>query len=725
MYHTEGFRLVDKDVFRSHLADSSLVKSPASDLTKLCDQYDSVLTTILDRHAPLRSRLISQRPKAPWYTDDIKENKTKRRNLERRWRCSRLTVDWQIYVTQCNKVKNMIFEAKMNYYSNLISDAGSDSNALFRTIDRLLHRSPEKQLPSSPSPKVLANSFIQFFKDKIINIQNNLPSLISERTNCFSMLDHLTRPNCSLESFKPTTCDELLLISKKLSSKSCSLDPIPSSLLKDHYGILLPVICNIINLSLENGYVPPSLKVAVLKPLLKKSSLNHEVLANYRPISNLKVVSKMIEKIVAVQLNTYLSENDLHEPFQSAYKCLHSCETALLRVQNDILHAIDNRNCVVLLLLDLSAAFDTVDHGILLNRLHSKFGIRGNVLKWFKSYLSDRSQYVALDGGSSDCAKLDCGVPQGSVLGPILYLLYTSPVADILRNHNMSFHLYADDTQLYIPFTCNDDVAMNHTMTMIENCLSDIDEWMTTNKLKLNKDKTEFLLLFSKHNPNKCLPTLNFGNDQIKPSESARNIGVIFDSTLSMVPQINSVCKSAFYHLRNIARIRKYLSAKTAETLIHAFVTSKIDQYNCLLYGLPTHLISKLQSVQNAAARLITYTHKYDHISPVLIKLHWLPVAERIKFKILLITYKSLYDLAPSYISEMISRYHPPRCLRSSSSLLLEHKKYQLRSYGYRSFSVSSPELWNALPPSVRNSDSLSSFKTSLKTYLFKIAFNL
>jgi hypothetical protein len=156
---------------------------------------------------------------------------------------------------------------------------------------------------------------------------------------------------------------------------------------------------------------------------------------------------------------------------------------------------------------------------------------------------------------SSDTFDLNCGVPQGSVLGSILYLHYTSPVTDILRLHNMSDHLYADDTQLFITFTCNDDVESNSTITMIENCLNDLDTWMSTNKLKLNKDKTELLILSSKHSLQKCLPTLRFGSDCIKHSVSARNIGVIFDSTLSMVPHVKVVCKAAFYHLRNIAKI--------------------------------------------------------------------------------------------------------------------------------------------------------------------------
>ena len=202
------------------------------------------------------------------------------------------------------------------------------------------------------------------------------------------------------------------------------------------------------------------------------------------------MVSKIIEKVVAVRLNRYLEENNLNEPLQSAYKQYHSCETALVRVQNDILLSIDNQQCVVLLLLDLSAAFDTVDHGILLQRLSTNFGTKGKALDWFTSHLTDRSQFVQIDVSESDKLSLLCGVPQGSVLDPILYLLYTSPLGDILRRHNMSFHFYANDTQLYTTFTYNNELECNNTMARLHNYLADIDTWMTLNGLKLNKEKT-------------------------------------------------------------------------------------------------------------------------------------------------------------------------------------------------------------------------------------------
>lgn len=248
---------------------------------------------------------------------------------------------------------------------------------------------------------------------------------------------------------------------------------------------------------------------------------------------------------------------------------------------------------------------------------------------------------------------------------------------------------------------------------------------MTCNKLKLKKDKTKFLILSSKFNKQSSQPSIHFGSDVIVPSSQARNIGVLFDSTLSMLPHVNNTVKLAFFQLRNIAKIRSYLSLACTEKLIHAFVTSKIDHCNSLLFGLPATLTDKLQSVLNSAARLTTLTKKHDHITPVLFNLHWLPITFRIKYKIILLTFKALHDLAPNYLQDIITLHIPKRNLRSSSKFLLSSKTYNLKSYGLRSFSVAAPLLWNSLPSSIRNNHNLSSFKNELKTHLFEQEFNL
>ena len=180
-----------------------------------------------------------------------------------------------------------------------------------------------------------------------------------------------------------------------------------------------------------------------------------------------------------------------------------------------MLCAIHKRCCVVLLLLHLIAALDTVDDNILLQRLHSRFSVRGKALDWFASYLADRTQSVIINNAKSELYPLECGVPQGSILGPILYLLYTSPFANILKHRNICYHLYADDTQMYVSFATNDDKSLNSSITKIENCLSDINLWMTANKLKLNKSKTDLIYLYSRHNPQTSLPSIQFGNDSI------------------------------------------------------------------------------------------------------------------------------------------------------------------------------------------------------------------
>ena len=243
----------------------------------------------------------------------------------------------------------------------------------------------------------------------------------------------------------------------------------------------------------------------------------------------------------------------------------------------------------------------------------------------------------------------------------------------------------------------------------MNECLSDIDKWMSINRLKLNKVKTELLYLFSKYNPQQSLPPLRFGTDVIKPSSNARNIGDIFNTTImSMLPQVNNVCKSAFYHRRTISRIRKYLSMQTTDILIHAFVTSRLDHWNSLPYNVPKNVIKQLQLVQNAAGRHdITCARKCDYITPILFDLHWLPVSEQINFKILLLTFKALHQQSPTYIQDLITRYLPSRSLRSPSTLSLNPVSFNLKTYGSRAFAVSTPKLWNKLPDDKRSCKNL------------------
>ncbi|KXJ14933.1 hypothetical protein AC249_AIPGENE3691 [Exaiptasia diaphana] len=230
-----------------------------------------------------------------------------------------------------------------------------------------------------------------------------------------------------------------------------------------------------------------------------------------------------------------------------------------------------------------------------------------------------------------------------------------------------------------------------------------------------------------KLSPKLSAPLLHFGDEIIKPSISERNIGVIFDSEMSLVPHVNNICKTSFYHLRNISRIRKFMSVSTAEKLVHAFVTSRLDNCNSLLYGISGVHLDKLQHVLNSAARIVTLSKCRDHITPLLKDLHWLPVRQRINYKILLLTFKALHGLTPSYISELISVHTnlKERFVPLKNYSYVSVKPYSMKTYGSRSFSVAAPTLWSSLPSDLRNMDSLLSFKKELKTYLFSLAFRV
>ena len=347
-------------------------------------------------------------------------------------------------------------------------------------------------LPESHNDEDLANAFCCFFTEKIRKIRSGVHDVTDDLLHGEEAF-HTQQ----LTSFQQVTDEEVYIILKKTSSKSCELDPIPASLFNKCSNSLIPVFTDIINDSLLYGIVPDVMKVAQIRPLLKKPNLNKDVMNNYRPVSNLSLLSKTLERVVLVQLSSFLIENNLHDQHQSAFRPNHSVESATLKIQNDLLKAMDNRKILLLVLLDLSAAFDTVDHATLFNRLKSRIGIDGVALDWFKSYLGNQSQFVRINEATSSTVSLDFGLPQGSVLGPALFSLYTTPLGKIIQHHGISYHCYADDTQLYLSVD-PEQHQVNLAVRRMETCIEEVRSWMTQNWLKFNDKKTEFIIIGSK-----------------------------------------------------------------------------------------------------------------------------------------------------------------------------------------------------------------------------------
>ncbi|XP_053224999.1 uncharacterized protein LOC128403884 [Podarcis raffonei] len=353
-----------------------------------------------------------------------------------------------------------------------------------------------------------------------------------------------------------------------------------------------------------------------------------------------------------------------------------------------------------------------VDHDLLDHRL-ADVGIQGIARNWLCSFISGRGQRVALGREMSSRHSLVCGVPQGAILSPMLFNIFMRPLAQIIRSLGLGCHQYADDTQLYLLMGGHTDSAPN-TLT---RCLEAVAGWFRGSRLKLNPSKTEVLWLGQN----------GMGMRDQLPSLAGAQL-VPLPSVKSLDAQVTATAKATFFHLRRIKQLVPYLSRPDLATVIHAMVTSRLDYCNSLYAGLPLKLTQKLQWVQNAAARLLTGSVPWEHIHPVLFKLHWLPVEYRIRFKVLLLTFKALHGLGPSSLRDRLSRYAPRRASRSRNSNTLVvpgPKEVRLASTRARAFSTLAPAWWNALPHETRALQDLISFRRACKTELFRLAFGL
>jgi len=295
------------------------------------------------------------------------------------------------------------------------------------------------------------------------------------------------------------TVHDMTVISllKDTAAKTCELDPIPTWLLKQLATCIAPVICRLCNLSLEQGVFPAQLKQARVFPLLKKPTLDPDEASSYRPISNLPYISKLIERVVVSRFAEHSAMHSLLPVQQSAYRPHHSTETALLSVHNGLVRSVDNGRVSLLVLLDLSAAFDTVDHQLLLSVLAKRFSLDSTVLGWFESYLTDRTQIFTYKGEQTSSFPVDCSVPQGSVLGPRCFVSYTEDIADLLEAHAVQSHLYADDTQFHDSCRPDDTDTLR---SRLSRCADDINSWCKSRRLQLNADKTEAIWVGSRAN---------------------------------------------------------------------------------------------------------------------------------------------------------------------------------------------------------------------------------
>ena len=678
--------------------------------------YNTALRAVLDVHAPLITKTIKDVPRAPWFDREYSDLRRKRRKAEKLYRKTKLMVHKLEFIRLRNMTTALALDKKISFYRNNINNSPNTSKALYRTVNKLIGKDIQQVFPPAESDTALANEFGEYYSSKVKNIRHNIESNTADNTTeDFSFIDnHSTVSFSSLDALDPTTDDEIREIIKERGVKCCFSDPLPAPLTKENLELLIPVWTHLVNLSLSQGTMV-QLKHADIIPILKAYGLDPELHSNFRPVSNLQFLGKLIERIVLKRLNAHLIKNNLNVPNQYGYKSAHSTESILIKISNDILIASDRKTATVLLLLDLSAAFDTVDVNVLLSILQREIGISGKALQWFRSFLTGRTMCVKINNSFSDTFILEFGIPQGSVLGPVLFNLYVRSVYKYVEGFGFEIKGFADDHQVYASFSPN--YQYHYLGQKINDVLNTMTKWMNSFFLKLNPNKTQIIVFGPNNIRNDIYIKGTFiDNSCIRFNNVVKNLGVLFDSDMSFSSQINNVVSSVFANIKNISRIKSFLTIKEKCILVCSLILSKIDYCNSLYYGINGSLHSKLQYAQNCAARLIYQRWKYDHVKDIFIELHWLPVRFRIIYSILLTVHKCLYHTSPTELNNLI-------IFESTRTFNLQIPRHHT-SYGDRAFSVYSAKEWNSLPLELKTESSLVNFKKLLKTYLFNSCYD-
>ena len=672
--------------------------------TKVQD-YNSALSNLVNDYASLKTRTIKIVPEAPWFDADYANLRKSRRNAEKKYRRSGLESDRKLYITLRKQAIRASVDKKKSYVAEKLKQ-GNSTRSLYSVVNQMIDRKKEVVLPTATSDKDLANRFQTFFKEKIEKIRATFTTQSDD--------DHINL-NSDIEKllqFEPTNEEEVSKIIKSHGLKCSPEDPVPAALISPNLSIFIPFWVEIVNLSLLSGSMD-GLKTGVLDPLIKElnSWTDTENYKNYRPVTNLVLISKLVERVVQIRLEDHMIRNSLLTTKNYAYRKAHSTELLLLKVVNDLYSSFDMNMPSVVVLLDLSAAFDTVDHNKLLSILEKEIGIAGTALKWFESFLKGRSQKVKIGSTYSEEIELLYGLAQGSVLGPPLFKIYIRSLYRYVEPTSFRIEGFADDHQLIKQFlVCLQRKALGED---IVNCLNHISAWMNEFFLKLNPTKTKIMVIAPPSiQPEIIIRGVFLQKECIRFVQSAKNLGVALDDELSFTVHINNIVKSSFVFIKKLSQIKGYLSEEQLQQLVSSDVFMKLDYCNSLFYGINSALVKKMQHVQNCAARLVSKAKlPSGSLDKFMFDHHWLKMKYRPLYKILLIVHHCLQENAPTEILELIKPGESQRTLH------LRETSFN-NKYGCRAFSHAGPKLWNLLPRAIRIEADTEQFKKRLKSFL-------
>lgn len=648
--------------------------------------------------------------KLPWLTNGLKNSIKTKNYLYKCFLKNRCRYNEHAYKFYKNKLNNLLRSAERKHYETLLEHNKNNLKTTWKTIKEIINKKKRSSVVQSfkynnteiKDPKLIARHFNDFF----INVGDSLSKKIPHtNVTAASFLQNYNRQFINTIFLKPATENEIILNFKKLKSSSSGSDEISPKVLKYCHLPLIQPLKHIINLSLSQGVFPNELKIANVIPLFKSG--DSALFNNYRPISLLTAFSKIFERIFYARLLNFLNKEDILFKFQFGFRIKHSTYMALLTLVDFITSAIDKGEFVLGIFLDFSKAFDTVNHTILLEKLYF-YGIRGVAWNWIKSYLSNRQQFVTYENVQSEPKLIKCGVPQGSILGPLLFLIYINDLS--LISDNLFKIMFADDTSMFLSGKSLPDIERT-----VNNDLINVSTWLKSNKLSLNIDKTHFIVFSPKRYSNYYSPKINIDNHLISEVKHTKFLGVYVDNKLSWKVHLNHICSKIAKGIGILYRAKPLLNKRTLLSLYYSFVYPHLS-YCIVIWGKANQcLLQPLIKLQKRAVKCIDNSKKS---APVFSKYNILQLFNIYRYETTLFMYKFKCNNLPSIFDNWFvtsSNLHS----YDTRNLWDYHLPLYRKESSKSSMKFSGAYMWNSLDVSLKCSNSkISAYKKLLKKYL-------
>ncbi len=620
--------------------------------------FSEKLLCLVNQMAPLKSFRVKGYTE-DWFDGEIKQSIRDRDKLLRKYKKTRLEVDFDIYKKARNKAKYLIKSKKICYYQETILENNGNSKKIWTTLKSL--GLPNKKGNKSEiclkkgdeiifEQKANANIFKDFYTNLAADLVKKLPTPNGKFGKKYveNYYKKFNIPNGSFHFSEVKEEQILETLLKIKTNKAAGIDGLSGVFMKDGATVLAQPVTQLINLSISLSKVPDKTKIAKLKPLFKKGSRLET--KNYRPVSLLPLFSKIYERVINDQTHRFLVQQNILYYHQSGFRKYHSTDTCLSYLNDFILKGTENGLLTGMILIDLQKAFDTIDHEILLEKMVF-FGFSESVITWFRSYLDNRKFFVSIGKEYSDPGDLICGVPQGSILGPLLFLLY---INDMPGSTNCELLLYADDTCLL--FQDKDSTKIQIALTKNFNALCD---WFIDNKLSihLGEDKTKCILFSGKHRPRDDNLKITYGDITLKQYKSVTYLGCQLDEKNTGESMALQVIEKINGRLKFLWRKHKFLTPKLRRLLCNALIQPHFDFAVSAWYpNLNKKLITKLQICQNKCIRFCLYMGNRDHVGKTEFKkINWLPVQARFEQCVNVHVYKYIKNESPTYMNRIFN----------------------------------------------------------------------